>query len=244
MKSLLTSFPILLLLAAGHCSAQAPATGGDTLSTFPGGDSAFEKYITDNLLSTREALNGHINGIVELSFVIDEKGYAGDISVMKRLGYGCDQQATRLLRNMPRWQPGVIAGRRIKTTLQHSFRFSDAMQAGETNSMVTPAMLPNTPLQFGQKEEDLAAYIDQHFAWPEKAPKNMPGAVTLQFKINEDGVPCDIQVVTGVGAGFDEAVINLVKNMPPWSVKRVDFRPTASYKELTIGFKNRKALLL
>jgi len=184
-----------------------------------------------------------VSGDVELSFVIDEKGYPGDFKPIKRLGYGCEEQVISVLRAMPRWLPGVIAGRRIKTTLQHSFHFSVNMKVSDSTTEVTRTMVPNAPAQFGQKESDLAAYITQHFTWPAKAPNNISGAIVLQFKIDETGSATDVQVVTGILPELDEAAVRLVTNMPAWAAKQVDFKSAISYKELTIGIQKKKALL-
>lgn len=243
MKRPLISFSILFLLVAGYAHAQSAATGADTLSSFPGGDAAFEQFISDHLQIPRQALTANVSGHVEVSFVIDERGYAGDFKPIKRLGYGCEEQVIRVLRAMPRWQPGVIAGRRIKTTLQRSFHFSANMKVNDSAIAVTAAMMPNAPPQFGQQEGDLSTYITQHFTWPAKAPNNISGAIVLQFKIDETGRPTDVQVVTGILPELDEAAVRLVTNMPAWAAKKVDFRPAISYKELTIGFKKKKALL-
>jgi TonB family protein len=243
MKRLRITCCILFVLAAGYGHAQSAAPGADTLSSFPGGDRAFDQFITEHLQITPQALAAHVNGDVELSFVIDEKGYAGDFKPIKRLGYGCEEQVIRVLRTMPRWQPGVIAGRRIKTTLQRSFHFSANLKVSDSTTEVTRTMVPNAPEQFGQKEGDLATYITQHFTWPANAPKDISGAIVLQFKIDETGSATDVQIVTGILPELDEAAVHLVKNMPPWAAKQVDFKSTIAYKELTIGFKKKKALL-
>jgi TonB family protein len=243
MKRPLISCCILFLLAAGHVHAQKAVSSADTLSSFPGGDAAFEQFITDHLQIPRQALAAHVSGDVELSFVIDEKGYPGDFNPIKRLGYGCEDQVIRVLRAMPRWQPGVIAGRRIKTTMQRSFHFSTNMKVSDSTTEVTRTMVPNAPAQFGQKESDLAAFITQHFTWPASAPNNISGAIVLQFKIDETGSATDVQVVTGILPELDEAAVRLVTNMPAWAAKQVNFKSTIAYKELTIGFKKKKALL-
>lgn len=243
MKRPLFLFSFLFMLVAGYGHAQSAVAGADTLSSFPGGDAAFEQFITDHLQIPRQALEAHVNGDVELSFVIDERGYAGDFKPIKRLGYGCEEQAIRVLRIMPSWQPGVIAGQRIKTTLQRNFHFGSNMKVSDSNAAVTRTMMPNAPAQFGQKEGDLAAYITQHFTWPAKAPKEISGAIVLQFKIDDAGNATDIQVVTGIHPELDEAAVRLVQQMPAWAARQVDFKSAVSYKELTIGIKKKKALL-
>ena len=52
-----------------------------------------------------------------------------------------------------------------------------------------------------------------------------------------------MHVVTGIHPQLDEAAVRLLQNMPVWAAKQVDFKTKASYKELTIVLKNKKALL-
>jgi TonB family protein len=241
MKRTLILLSTLFLFTTCHIHAQS--TGADTLASFPGGDEAFQKYISRQLQTTSAASAAQINGDVEMSFVIDEKGIAGEFKPIRRLGYGLEDQVVRILRAMPRWQPGVISGRRIKTTFERKFYFSTGMKVSETSAAITRSMLPDAPAFFGEQEGDLAVYITKHFVWPAAAPKNINGAVVLQFKIDDAGHTTDVQIITGILPELDDAVVKLVKGMPAWAAKQANFKPAASYKELTIGLKNKKALL-
>ena len=70
------------------------------------GNSAFKKYIKSNLVYPTEAKEANIKGKVVLLFNISSDGSPIDIEVKKSLGYGCDQEAIRLLREGPKWIPG------------------------------------------------------------------------------------------------------------------------------------------
>ncbi len=68
-----------------------------------GGFDRLEKYLRKNLIYPTEALQSGIQGEVLLEFALDDRGRPTDIIVLEGLGYGCDEEAIRLLENGPRW---------------------------------------------------------------------------------------------------------------------------------------------
>jgi len=72
------------------------------------GNSAFKKYIKSNLVFPSEAKDANIKGKVVLLFNVDADGTPVDIEVSKSLGYGCDVEAIRLLREGPKWKQGDL----------------------------------------------------------------------------------------------------------------------------------------
>lgn len=67
---------------------------------------AFEKYIKENLKYPKAAKNAGAKGTVVLQFEIDDKGRPANILISKSLGYGCDQEAIRLIRKGSDWLGG------------------------------------------------------------------------------------------------------------------------------------------
>lgn len=68
-----------------------------------GGRQAFEVYIKENLEKPRRAERKEISGNVVLTFVVSE-GKPTEIRVERSLGYGCDEEAMRLLKEGPEWK--------------------------------------------------------------------------------------------------------------------------------------------
>ena len=65
---------------------------------FPGGLSAIKKFIAENLKYPKEAQKKQIEGAVYLRYEIDYKGMVNDVKIISSLGYGCDEEATRLVK--------------------------------------------------------------------------------------------------------------------------------------------------
>ncbi|MCF8331843.1 MAG: energy transducer TonB [Bacteroidales bacterium] len=69
------------------------------LPGFAGGKEAFRTYISKNLSYPEEAIKKHIEGYVLVEFQINDMGKVISASVIKGLGYGCDEEALRLIKN-------------------------------------------------------------------------------------------------------------------------------------------------
>ncbi|WP_410221101.1 energy transducer TonB [Pedobacter sp.] len=81
-------------------------TGIDVYPEFPGGMNAWAKYIQRNLRYPVMAQEEGVQGKVYLSFVIEKDGSITDVKVLKGIGYGCDEEAVRVIKKSPKWQVG------------------------------------------------------------------------------------------------------------------------------------------
>lgn len=95
----------------------------DSPPHFPGGKYKMKKFLKDNTLFPQEAYNKRIAGQVTVGFFIEKDGTLSNIHVINSLGYGCDEEAVRLISSMPYWTPGIFQGDTVKVfhTLQIPF---------------------------------------------------------------------------------------------------------------------------
>ena len=83
------------------------AAGVDVFPDFPGGMGAWAKYIQKNLRYPTMAQEEGVQGKVFLTFVVEKDGTITDVKVTKGIGYGCDDEAIRVIKKSPRWKPGM-----------------------------------------------------------------------------------------------------------------------------------------
>ncbi|HWV31747.1 MAG TPA: energy transducer TonB [Dyadobacter sp.] len=97
--------------------------GVEQPAEFPGGTKAMYKFIEANLRIPSEAKEAGISGKVFTSFYVETTGEITQVTVLKGLGYGCDEEAVQLVKSMPRWKPGKVYSKphRVKYTLPISF---------------------------------------------------------------------------------------------------------------------------
>lgn len=92
-----------------------------------GGMPAFYKYIGESIKYPMQAKQAKIQGKVFVEFVVDRDGSISNIKVVKGIGFGCDEEAARVLKESPKWRPGKQRGKpvRVRMTLPILFRFSE-----------------------------------------------------------------------------------------------------------------------
>lgn len=84
-------------------------------ASFPGGPNAWMSYLRKNIKYPKHASRAGIEGRVFLQFTVDTNGTLSDIQVIRGIGGGCDEEAIRVLKNSPNWNPGKQRGRPVKS---------------------------------------------------------------------------------------------------------------------------------
>lgn len=85
----------------------------EKMPEFPGGNSALYEYIGRNLQYPRNAVENNISGKVIISFVIMPDGKVDITNLEKGIGFGCDDEALRVVKEMPTWVPAEQNGRKV-----------------------------------------------------------------------------------------------------------------------------------
>nr|MBC7613784.1 TonB family protein [Pseudopedobacter sp.] len=91
-------------------------TNVEVLPTFPGGLDAFGKFLGKNLRYPPIARDNGIQGRVFCNFVVEKDGSLTDIKVVRGIGGGADEEAVRVLKSSPKWNPGVQNGRNVRVS--------------------------------------------------------------------------------------------------------------------------------
>ncbi len=96
----------------------------EKMPSFPGGEAALFKYLSDNIKYPVIAQESGIQGRVICQFVVNRDGSIVDIEVVRSVDKSLDAEAIRVISKMPRWTPGMQRGKtvRVKYTLPVNFR--------------------------------------------------------------------------------------------------------------------------
>ena len=73
---------------------------------YPGGMTELLKYMKENLQYPEEAIEKGIEGRVICQFTVKTDGSIDNIVVLKSIHKSLDEEAIRLIKNMPKWKPG------------------------------------------------------------------------------------------------------------------------------------------
>ena len=96
----------------------------EQMPSFPGGMKAMMDYLARNIRYPANAKNDLIQGRVILQFIVDKKGRLSDVKVARSVEPSLDAEAVRVVKSMPRWNPGMQNGKAVKVryTLPVTFR--------------------------------------------------------------------------------------------------------------------------
>ncbi|MEM9672875.1 MAG: TonB family protein [Cyclobacteriaceae bacterium] len=71
---------------------------------------SFRNYLQTNLRYPAVAREQKVEGTVRVQFTVDTEGNPTDFTIKKSLGYGCDEESIRLIKEGPNWQPATRNG--------------------------------------------------------------------------------------------------------------------------------------
>jgi protein TonB len=90
----------------------------DVYPRFPGGDQARFYFLRSNIRYPEAAVKAGIQGVVMVVFVIEPNGTVSNIEVSKGIGSGCDEEAIRVVKIMPLWEPGKRSGKAVRVLVR------------------------------------------------------------------------------------------------------------------------------
>ncbi len=77
---------------------------------FEGGMEELGRYLSENIRYPAAAQKANVHGRVFVNFVVTKKGDIADVNLLKGVGFGCDEEAIRVVSRMPNWKPGSQSG--------------------------------------------------------------------------------------------------------------------------------------
>ncbi len=88
----------------------------DEPPSFVGGTAQMNQYFMKNMKYPERAIKEEIQGKVYIKFVVEEDGRPTQVMVMRGITDcpECDVEAVRLIKQMPKWEPGKINGKAVK----------------------------------------------------------------------------------------------------------------------------------
>lgn len=85
----------------------------DEAPEFPGGSEGLKAYLIENLRYPEQAKKDGVEGRVVVLFTVAEDGSIVNIEVSRGIGSGCDEEAVRVVKAMPKWKPAVKDGKPV-----------------------------------------------------------------------------------------------------------------------------------
>ncbi len=91
---------------------------------FIGGIEGLGKYLGANILYPKEARENKVTGRVMVSFIVNADGSVANPQILKGIGGGCDEEALRVVKMMPKWTPGTQSGKAVAVKYSLPIKFA------------------------------------------------------------------------------------------------------------------------
>ena len=222
----------------------------EEMPEFPGGVEALMDFVGKNVKYPEEAKEKEISGRVFVSFVIEKDGSVSNVKVLRGIGGGCDEEAVRVIKGMPKWKPGIQKGKPVRVSYMMPINFkldSQPTKPAQKADVSKPDMKPDKNgvyqiceqmPEFPGGVEALMDFVAKNVVYPQEAmDKEISGRVYVSFVIEKDGSVNEVKVMKGIGGGCDDEAVRVIKAMPKWKPGKQDGKPVRVSYMMPITFK-------
>jgi len=223
-------------------------TAVEEMPKYPGGDQELFKYLATNLKYPVEAQKNKVEGKVYIRFIVTENGDIDKATVMRSLNKDCDEEALRVIKGMPKWEPGKQNGVNASVYYVIPIHFSLNKNKTITNEKALvkngahEEPYPYTTVQekprFPGGEYALMQLIFKNLKYPIISRENgVKGKVYVRFTITEDGTVKNPKIIRSLDDYCNQEVIRIIRIMPKWIPGKQNGVNVPVYIELPITFK-------
>jgi protein TonB len=114
----------------GNTDGSSNSTGSEIMDVaevnpeFPGGIDKMYAYLSNNLRYPSYLRERRVSGTVFVSFVINNKGDINQVEILKTPDDGFNEEVIRVINKMPRWNPGIQAGKPVSVRFRMPIKFT------------------------------------------------------------------------------------------------------------------------
>jgi len=83
----------------------------------------YQLYLRNNVIYPQAAIDNSITGEVIVSFIVKANGELSDFVTEKGIGFGCEEELIRLIKEGPKWTPATVNDKPIREKVTLSFTF-------------------------------------------------------------------------------------------------------------------------
>lgn len=233
----------------------------DVYPTPEGGWKSVTSYLSKNLVMPEAAKAAKLNGIVNVQFTVMPDGSLSNVHAVNaknadsdwsnKLGMGCDEEAVRLVKNSPKWKPGLYKGKPIKVEQEICVLFGkqEVWNAKNPPSIIfdqrvdDDKKIDSIPIDFKFDAlsptfpgglTKLQEFMNKNLEYPpDQIENNITGTVYAKFLIESDGSIRDIEIEKGINEAFNKEAIRVIKLMPKWVMSPEDLEKNEKFMRRT-----------
>ncbi len=208
----------------------------DIVPMYTGGTPEMHRFISNTMSYPADAVERNAQGLVVYTFVVEKDGTLSDFNMIHSADPLLNEEALRILKNMPPWRPARHNGEivRSETYVPMYFRLNRNVQYSTTPSSsatarvyakTDPSVIENNEIytivdkmpvyEYGERE--LTNFISYNMRYPKEAlQEGIEGRILCSFIVEQDGSISNIEVVSGINEDLNNEAIRVLGLMPKW----------------------------
>jgi TonB family protein len=111
------------VVVTGYSASASAGTEEFDMAQPSGGRHAFSEYLQKQLKYPKEALANKVEGKVTVQFVVEPNGQLSDFKILKGIGFGCEEELLRLIRQGPAWIPSKKNNQAVAEKIKVRLKF-------------------------------------------------------------------------------------------------------------------------
>ncbi len=225
----------------------------ENMPRFPnGGMQALMQYLNENIRYPEAATKAGVQGRVTVQFIVDKDGSIDDVKILRSVNPDLDAEAIRVIKTMPRWEPGTHKGKpvRVKYTVPVMFRLTPEPVEKIDEMIVVGYRTPDAPVtgevyevvdkmpEFPGGMTGLMQYLSKNVKYPADAhAKGIQGRVVVSVIVNTKGKATNATIVQSVSPSLDAEALRVAGTMPDWTPGTKDGTPVNVKYSFPITFR-------
>jgi TonB family protein len=187
---------------------------------FPGGLEGLGRFFSNNIqYPTADRENG-VSGKVLLTFAVERDGTLSDIKALSGPSEAMKEEAVRVLLKSPKWRPGIINNRIVRTayTVPVQFTLPGLVDGSITTDRkdIVFSQVDKQP-QFPGGSSGFAHYLANNIKYPDVDKANKTeGKVIASFVVETDGTLSDVKAVRGPSESMKAEAVRVLLRSPRW----------------------------
>ncbi len=211
---------IALLVALGCEQKEEPVFNiVEDMPDYPGGQEALQEYIAKSVKYPVIAQENGLQGRVYVSFVVNSVGEVVNAKIARGVDSSLDEEALRVVSNMPVWEPGYQRGKPVSVRFTVPINFALDRITSPHLKKISKELRGKA--QFPGGNEALISFLKNNVKYPKEVrKKGISGDVYVTFNVNVKGEVTDAKVSKSIDPLLDKEALRVINSMPNWERKQ------------------------
>lgn len=213
----------------------------EKMPMYPGGDAEMLRVISDNIKYPESAKNAGIEGRVIIRFLVNTKGDAEEVSVLRGVHPLLDEEGVRVVSMLKGFTPGMQGGKAVNVWYMVPINFTLPKADAEADKLAVKSepfvVVENMP-EFPGGSDAMLNWISKNVKYPDAALRGKAeGIVVVRFVVTSEGKVSEPVVLRSENQLFNEEAVRVTGSMPIWKPGSQNGKNVDVYAVAPVEFK-------